>query len=274
MGLLALIVSSWAFKNPRDILTPTRRGVAIDAGSSHTSFTLYEWPSMNAWLQPNELKLVGNCYENFGIDDFRSDPDIVGRKFRPCLDAIYELLQMNMTDTVESAVSVYLGATAGMRLLNLTEPDVAEKLLKSAETAILASGGWQVADNDLRILSGSEEAIFGWISANIFAGSLGAENTPATFSALDLGGGSAQKINSCKGKNCSDWQTLYLFGGVYDVTSSSALCYGLEEAMKRFTAGLIYKSYSRNNKTLQTAITNPCLDRRFTRYASFHFHTL
>ena len=45
LGITALIVMTWAFtSNPRDHLTDIRRGVVIDAGSSHTSFKLFQWP--------------------------------------------------------------------------------------------------------------------------------------------------------------------------------------------------------------------------------------
>ena len=63
--------------------------------------------------------------------------------------------------------------------------------------------------------------------------------------------------------SCENVQSLRIFGGVYNVTSSSALCYGLEEAIKRFAASLIYESYKTSNKTLQKSIMNPCLSQNF-----------
>ena len=102
-------------------------------------------------------------------------------------------------------------------------------------------------------MSGDEEAIFGWISA------LNLENGQSLGS-LDMGGASAQKVNACqKDQNCSLFQ---LFDEDFSVSSSSALCYGLEEAIKRFVAALIYDSYH-SGKTLENlTISNPCLPPR------------
>ena len=63
-------------------------------------------------------------------------------------------------------------------------------------------------------------------------------------------------------------QELYLFGEKYIVESSSALCYGLEEAMKRFISSLIYDNYKDHNKTLQTSIINPCLSQDLAQYST------
>ena len=87
--------------------------------------------------------------------------------------------------------------------------------------------------------------------------------TKSPIGALDLGGASAQKTNTCFNEDCNNLRELYLFGENYLVTTSSALCYGLEEAMKRFIASLIYDSYLTHNKTLQNSITNPCLPQDF-----------
>ena len=149
---------------------------------------------------------------------------------------------------------IYLGATAGLRLLNLTNPNAVKNILNKTEDTITNFANWQMVPNSVRVLSGAEEAIFGWISA------LNLENGQS-FGSLDMGGASAQKVNSCQKdlQNCSIYQ---LFDEDFSVSSSSALCYGLEEAIKRFVAALIYDSY-RSRKTLENlTILNPCLPPR------------
>ena len=81
LGLSALIVITWAFiSNPRDQLTDIRtsRGIVIDAGSSHTSFKLFQWPNTLEDLEtrPNQLDLNYTCHEPFGMDDFSSEPSL------------------------------------------------------------------------------------------------------------------------------------------------------------------------------------------------------
>ena len=62
LGLSALIVVTWAFTaSPRDHLTNIRRGIVIDAGSSHTSFKIFEWP-LNLESRPDQLLFKYLCY--------------------------------------------------------------------------------------------------------------------------------------------------------------------------------------------------------------------
>ena len=94
---------------------------------------------------------------------------------------------------------------------------------------------------------------------------------------LNLDEMSAQKATACNSSiveedNCINAsQELYLFGEKYIVESSSALCYGLEEAMKRFISSLIYDNYKDHNKTLQTSIINPCLSQDLARYSTVSY---
>ena len=111
------------------------------------------------------------------------------------------------------------------------------------------------------VLSGQEEALFGWIST------LHYENEQSFSGSLDMGGASAQKVNFCSSskKLEEERSILQLFQEDFSVTASSALCYGLEEAIKRFVALLIYGSYRRKTLESQPVISNPCLSQRYYR---------
>ena len=54
-----------------------------------------------------------------------------------------------------------------MRLLNLSDHSAAEKLMEAVTSALKGDFSWQV--NDVKILTGTEEAIYGWISTNLLA---------------------------------------------------------------------------------------------------------
>ena len=162
-----------------------------------------------------------------------------------------------------------------MRLLNMTDPGLVQIILEELYTTITNFANWSVSkENGVRVLSGEDEAIFGWISANLMAGGVfNNGQSSKSLGSLHMDDASAQKVNSCHHilkaeqqpeiTSCENVQSLSLFGAVYNVTSSSALCYGLEEAMKRFAASLIYESYKKSNKTLQKSIMNPCLSQNF-----------
>ena len=124
--------------------------------------------------------------------------------------------------------------------------------------------------------------MYSWISANIYHHPQKNDNSNSIVvkNTLNLDEMSAQKATACninsnideeeKEEDCilNASQELYLFGKKYIVESSSALCYGLEEAMKRFISSLIYDNYKDHNKTLQTSIINPCLSQNLAQYST------
>ena len=124
--------------------------------------------------------------------------------------------------------------------------------------------------------------MYSWISANIHQHPQNNNNSNDIIvkNTLNLDEMSAQKATACninsnideeeKEEDCilNASQELYLFGKKYIVESSSALCYGLEEAMKRFISSLIYDNYKDHNKTLQTSIINPCLSQNLAQYST------
>ena len=123
--------------------------------------------------------------------------------------------------------------------------------------------------------------MYSWISANIHHHPQNNNNSNDIIvkNTLNLDEMSAQKATACNINNNIDEeekedcilnasQELYLFGKKYIVESSSALCYGLEEAMKRFISSLIYDNYKDHNKTLQTSIINPCLSQNLAQYST------
>ena len=88
---------------------------------------------------------------------------------------------------VDSAeVTLFLGATAGMRLLMETNPDKAELLFQIAREEILKFNLWKITENGVRTLTETEEAVFSWISANINENVFG-NSTKNPIGALDLG---------------------------------------------------------------------------------------
>jgi len=84
----------------------------------------------------------------------------------------------------------FIGATAGLRLLNITNPTYTQSLLADIRTYFSTLGlMFGAPENQVRIISGSEEGLSGWISANMLMGELYENNQPLeTFGVLDMGG--------------------------------------------------------------------------------------
>jgi Golgi nucleoside diphosphatase len=84
----------------------------------------------------------------------------------------------------------YLGATAGLRLLNITNPNYVNNLLINIRTYFSTLGLlFNAPENQVRMISGSEEGLSGWISANMLMKQLFYNNQPSqTYGVFDMGG--------------------------------------------------------------------------------------
>jgi len=84
----------------------------------------------------------------------------------------------------------FTGATAGLRLLNITNPSYTQSLLDDIRTYFRTLGlMFGAPDNQVRIISGSEEGLSGWITANMLMGELFENDQPLeTYGVLDMGG--------------------------------------------------------------------------------------
>jgi len=84
----------------------------------------------------------------------------------------------------------YIGATAGIRLLNITNPSYVNTLLTNIRAYFSSLGLlFRAPENQVRIIDGSEEGLSGWISTNILMGQLFDNNKPLeTYGVLDMGG--------------------------------------------------------------------------------------
>ena len=98
------------------------------------------------------------------MDDFASKPEELQGTLRICLqDVADKLVEFGQDD---SEVVLFLGATAGMRLLMQNDPDVGQLLFNLATEEIEKFDVWTIVDNGVRTITEEEEGIFSWISSN------------------------------------------------------------------------------------------------------------
>ncbi|XP_057306310.1 ectonucleoside triphosphate diphosphohydrolase 8-like [Hydractinia symbiolongicarpus] len=231
-------------------------GVIFDAGSSHTDVTVYRWPSQykDHGTAHTEQITFEKCADS-GISSFEKDPDKAGDMIRKCIEKIV-LKSMPHKDVKKTGI--YVGATAGMRLLCERSRSTCDKIMESIRHA-LNSFKFRQTKNRVRVLDGKEEASFGWITANLLNSSLSnkvpAKNNTKLIGALDMGGASMEvafvpdNASSIPENYTSDF---ILYGVNYTLYTHSYLCYGLKEAQRKVLADLVERSnYTKN-------ISNPC----------------
>uniref|UniRef100_A0A8C4XDB3 Ectonucleoside triphosphate diphosphohydrolase 2 n=1 Tax=Erpetoichthys calabaricus TaxID=27687 RepID=A0A8C4XDB3_ERPCA len=208
-------------------------GIVLDAGSSHTTMFIYKWPSD----KENNTGIVsqhGECHaDGYGISSYTDDPSRAGLSLKKCLDeALLSIPKAQHRET-----PIYLGATAGMRLLKMTSLVASDQILQAVETTI---------------------RVFGWVTVNyllenfIKYGWVGRWVNPRkeTVGALDLGGASTQITFVTKEsiEDQEDEMRLQLYGQEYKVYTHSFLCYGRDQVLRRVlsssgvSSGAIYES--------------------------------
>uniref|UniRef100_A0A8C9N639 Ectonucleoside triphosphate diphosphohydrolase 8 n=1 Tax=Serinus canaria TaxID=9135 RepID=A0A8C9N639_SERCA len=203
-------------------------GLVFDAGSTHTSLYTYQWRAN----KENGTGIVSQVEACSVSGECRGLPSLS----RSLLDCCPKLSQQSIPAEQQRETPTYLGATAGMRLLSK-----AEQVLVEVSKAI---GEYPVDFRGARILTGSEEGSFGWITVNYLLETLVKKwehpQDIEVLGALDLGGASTQ-ITFQPGVPVEDRNTsvfFRLYGTNYSLYSHSYLCYGQSQALKMLLAAL------------------------------------
>ncbi|ETE57033.1 Ectonucleoside triphosphate diphosphohydrolase 8, partial [Ophiophagus hannah] len=120
-------------------MNPFQYGLVFDAGSSHTSLFVYQWPGE----KENNTGMVSQMFscnvKGPGISSYAKNPSKAGASLRDCLDAAMGVIPQPR----QQESPVYLGATAGMRLLRMQNELAATQILEAVSETIqkYPSGG-------------------------------------------------------------------------------------------------------------------------------------
>uniref|UniRef100_A0A8B9U013 Ectonucleoside triphosphate diphosphohydrolase 8 n=1 Tax=Anas zonorhyncha TaxID=75864 RepID=A0A8B9U013_9AVES len=244
-----------------------RYGMVFDAGSSHTSLYVYEWDSD----KENDTGVVSQTLscdvQGPGISSYANNPPKAGDSLKECLDKALKVVPTEK----QRDVPVYLGATAGMRLLSSAADQILAEITKTMQE-------YPVAFRGARIITGEEEGAYGWITINYLLESftkVGDRQNTHSFDtnilgALDLGGASTQISFIPKGSviNWNETSRFMLYGYNYNIYTHSYLCYGQNEMVKRLAKELILESSS------STRVEHPCYPKDYNETISLSsFHT-
>jgi Golgi nucleoside diphosphatase len=262
----------------------TVHGLMIDAGSTGSRLHIYEWAprilrtedDINDAVTGNKLSFPGTesrwtdrlrpGIASFGSQDL-SDEQLeaaIADYLQPLLDFAKTILHEKQVEF--GTYPIFLRATAGMRIL---EPQNRARVIQTVRNLFNNKTYCPFAfvDEQARVLSGEEEAIYDWTGVNFLLGDLleqseGAGtviNPKQTHGALDLGGASTQISFYEPNEDIMSNLFKLQIGQAkhWNVYAHSFLFYGMNEAISRFQAKLSAgkTSYQR----LVEGIYNPCL---------------
>ncbi|CAN8325225.1 unnamed protein product [Cochlearia groenlandica] len=156
--------------------------------------------------------------------------------------------------------SLFVYATAGVRRL----PAADSSWLLGNVWSILAKSPFTCRREWVKIISGTEEAYFGWTALNYQTSMLGAVPKKATFGALDLGGSSLQVTFENEERTHNETNLNLRIGSVNHHLSAYSLAgYGLNDAFGRSVAHLLKSLPNVNKSDLMDGkleLKHPCLN--------------
>ncbi|XP_026170883.1 ectonucleoside triphosphate diphosphohydrolase 1 [Mastacembelus armatus] len=220
-------------------------GIVLDAGSSHTALYIYEWPAEKD-NNTGRVEQTHSCtVKGPGISSYASAPQKAGESLTECMqEAVHRVPKKRHHET-----PLYLGATAGMRLLNVQNSSASNKVFQAVDEALRE---FPFAFQGARILSGQEEGAFGWVTVNYLDDRL--RQGLETNGALDLGGASTQisfvSSNYDGSESPSNSVNFRLYGNDYNLYTHSFLCYGKDQALRMTLA--------QQTRSGPTSILDPC----------------
>ncbi|XP_013917552.1 PREDICTED: ectonucleoside triphosphate diphosphohydrolase 3 isoform X3 [Thamnophis sirtalis] len=244
LSIAIIVTITLVQMNRKQILSPgLKYGIVLDAGSSRTTVYVYEWPAE----KENNTGVVSQTFKcnvkGPGISSYGSNPQEIAMPINDCMNKVKEKIPFHL----HKSTPVYLGATAGMRLLRLQNESAASEVLQSIQTYFISQ---PFEFRDAQIITGQEEGVYGWITANYLKGNFLEKNLWSawvhprgveTIGALDLGGASTQ-ISFIPEESMQTFNStlqVQLFGYQYSVYTYSFQCYGRDEAEKKLLASIL-----------------------------------
>jgi apyrase len=177
LGLIVVILLLLVFIN---IFFRHNYIVLIDAGSNGSRLFIYEY------TKTKQIPLIINVYSDStkpGLSSYRLDPEAAAKSLNPLLDQAKHYFNRHLI--YQSAVTVHVLATAGMRLL---PPASQQAIYDSIIQNIHKNYNFKSAE--ARTITGKEEALYGWLSVNYLTNRF-TEKLP-TVGSIEMGGASSQ----------------------------------------------------------------------------------
>nr|XP_055054317.1 ectonucleoside triphosphate diphosphohydrolase 2-like [Misgurnus anguillicaudatus] len=249
--ILLIVIPTKDSQEPANLMY----GIVLDAGSSHTSLFIYRWPAdkqngTGIVSQHSECHVKGG-----GISSYAGIKGGAAQSLQECMEQAVQ----GIPKPKHKLTPLYLGATAGMRLLNISKPKESDEILKEVEDKLKT---YPFSFKVAKILSGQEEGAYGWVTVNYllenyvkydFVSQWLSTGRP-TIGALDFGGASTQItfVTEETIENKENFMKLQLYGKDYKIYTQSFLCYGREQVLLKLLAHLITTQGS------DSSVVHPC----------------
>lgn len=160
--------SSVTLPVPSFKVNPLKYAIMIDAGSSGSRVQIYVWSSQSRnSREPLKISFLkdkltgGDVFMKItpGLSSMSSKPSFASNYIEPLLD----FAAKHVPEQEHSSTSLYILATAGMRML---AKDTQDKILEDLRQDIPKKYKFYFEPSNFAVITGKEEGIYSWIALN------------------------------------------------------------------------------------------------------------
>ena len=230
----------------KNIFCRIKYGIMIDAGSSGTRAHIYKWESSTSIPDVKPAPNISNAWfikKKIPLSNSLKEKDLIKNLFSEIINFCIERIPKEYLKLTR----IFVYATGGMRLLNQEDQ---EKIINLTYNYLKENSPFKLKNKYIRIISGIEEGLFGWLSTNHLLGNF--INSKPTYGSLDMGGASFQIALEVDNKEKSN--SLYNISigkKKLKLFTHSYLGYGVNQAIYKINKLI---STIKNSKYIE----NPC----------------
>ncbi|XP_073119346.1 probable apyrase 7 [Henckelia pumila] len=246
--------------------------VVLDCGSTGSRVNVYEWMANDGNEAYGKLPILLRSYpqnveKSNGCEYhcMQTEPGLHnfvdnGFRVRTSLEPLIRYAEQWVPLKRHAMTPIMVFATAGMRRLNVEE---AVRVLKNVEN-VVKEYGFLYRKSWIRVLSGKEEAYFGWVALNYQMGVFRSSLMTHTLGLLDIGGSSLQVVAQVDASVKDGHEFRSKFGPFdYDVSAYSLPAFGFNEAFDRTIIMLSHTQSLRESGSGMFEVRHPCLGYGF-----------
>ena len=135
--------------------------ITVDAGSTHSKAILFRWKA-DKLNETGLIKQVQTCHVPRGIATYEGRLENAAADLMDCISKL--AAHLDSATSLEHTF-IYLGATAGMRMLNLSNPNESTNIFETLRTKFIEMG---LQPRRVSIITGKEEGLFAWVCRTHF----------------------------------------------------------------------------------------------------------
>jgi Golgi nucleoside diphosphatase len=223
-----MLLASLAFLS----FSSLKYAVFIDAGSSGTRYNLFQWEGTDSFPAVSVVPGSANPYKSpIRLSDAATNSSVIPSILDDFI--LSSSQQLPAQDLSSTRVIAY--ATAGMRML---DDSTQNRVMSDFFFYLRVNSPYRVKKSDVRVITGAEEGLFGWVAVNSLLG--GFDGGAATIFS-EMGGASTQiAIPATSSENM---YSVQINGAKHDVFVFSYLGYGSDQALATVTGAIANGSH-------------------------------